>query len=83
MPSVPPFEEPVVPRDDIRRLEQMITQLATTVDAIKKDQNIQFTRIAQLQADLDLIRAAWGNIERRDRRSDPRSTNSDSIKRGS
>ena len=49
-------DEPLATRDDIRRLERTIEQLRQALD-------VQFTRIAQLQADLDLIRGAWNKLE--------------------
>jgi hypothetical protein len=50
-------------REDIRRLERLIADLTGIVQEVQKDQRVQFTRIAQLQADLDLIRAAWSKVK--------------------
>ena len=55
-------EQSLATRDDIRRLEAMIGALTKTMDRIAHDQDVQFKRIAQLQADIDLIRAAWSQI---------------------
>ena len=52
-----------MPTDDKRRLEQLIAALQTTVDSITRDQKVQFTRIAQLQADIDVIRSAWSKLK--------------------
>ena len=62
MPAVPPTDSALATRDDIRRLEQLITAFQTAMDRITHDQDVQFKRIAQLQADIDLIRSAWTKI---------------------
>ena len=36
------------------------------LDEINRELRVQFTRIAQLQADLDLMRAAWARVEGKD-----------------
>jgi hypothetical protein len=59
VPAVPPTDAVLATRDDIRRLEHLIAALQTTMDRIVHDQEVQFKRIAQLQADIDLVRAAW------------------------
>jgi hypothetical protein len=59
VPAVPPPDSAPATRDDIRRLEDMILALKKEVDRIVHDQDVQFKRIAQLQADLDLVRGAW------------------------
>ena len=48
--------------DDIRRLEGRIAELVRLLDAVIREQKTQFTRIAQLQADLDLIRGVWTRL---------------------
>jgi hypothetical protein len=48
--------------DDLAALRQQLAQLQATVDQIAHDQQIQFTRIAQIQADLDLVRGAWNQL---------------------
>ena len=55
MATAPP-DHPFATRDDIRRLEQLIEEM-------RHDLDVQFTRIAQLQADLDLIRGAWSKVK--------------------
>ena len=40
----------------------MITALQKAMDRIVHDQDVQFKRIAQLQADIDLVRGAWTKI---------------------
>lgn len=59
MPAVPPTDSAPATRDDIRRLEDMIRALKKEGDRIVHNQDVQFKRIAQLQADFDLVRAAW------------------------
>jgi hypothetical protein len=43
----------------ILALEAQVARLETTLNQHHQDLDIQFRRIAQLQADLDAIRAAW------------------------
>jgi hypothetical protein len=54
--------EPAAMPDDLAALRQQLAQLQATVDQIAHDQQIQFTRIAQIQADLDLVRGAWNQL---------------------
>jgi hypothetical protein len=56
MPSGPP-DPTVATRADIERLERQISDLRTALDTHAKDLKMQFTRLAQLQADVDVIRA--------------------------
>lgn len=64
----PPADQPLATRDDIRRLERLI-------DEMKRQQDVPFTRIGQLQAHIDLIRGAWSKVERRRlRKGSPRFT---------
>ena len=59
MPAVPAPDSALATRDDIRRLEEMILALKREIDRIVHDQEVQFKRIAQLQAEMDLVRRAW------------------------
>ncbi|HET9264867.1 MAG TPA: hypothetical protein VFO14_17585 [Vicinamibacterales bacterium] len=59
MPAVPPTDSALATRDDIRRLEELMRVLQKAMDRIVHDQEVQFKRIAQLQADIDLVRGAW------------------------
>ena len=59
MPAVTPTDSALATRDDIRRLEELIAALQKAMDRIVHDQLVQFTRMAQLQADIDLVRGAW------------------------
>jgi hypothetical protein len=49
-------------RDDFQRLERLTADLQATLKQIVHDQEIQFTRIAQLQADIDMVRGAWTKL---------------------
>jgi hypothetical protein len=62
MSSLPAADYPITTRDDIRHLEQQVAELKAAIDHITHDLHVQFTRIAQLQADNDLIRAAWSKV---------------------
>jgi hypothetical protein len=45
-----------VMRAEIARLERRLDAL---VDEFRKERDVQLTRIAQIQADIDMIRATW------------------------
>ena len=49
--------------DNIQELRQQVAELKAALDKIAREQDVHFTRIAQLQADIDLIRAAWVNVK--------------------
>jgi hypothetical protein len=49
-------------REDVRRLEKMLAALQLTIDELRRDQAVQFMRIAQLQADIDVVRGAWSKV---------------------
>jgi len=63
MPSIRSADEPLATRDDIQRFERQLAEIRATLKQVEHDQQIQFTRIAQLQADMDVIRSAWAKIE--------------------
>ena len=56
MPSGSP-DPAVATRADIERLERQMADLRTALESHKKELLMQFTRLAQLQADVDVIRA--------------------------
>jgi uncharacterized protein YigA (DUF484 family) len=45
-----------------RRLRNVIDDLKTEVTANRRDLDVQFTRIAQVQAEIDDLRKAWKKI---------------------
>ena len=60
-----PNDHPFATREELRRLEDRITERVRLLDPVIRDQKIQFTRIAQLQADLDLVRGVWTRLQPR------------------
>jgi hypothetical protein len=56
-------------RAEFERLEREIRKLVERVNETTRELGIQFERIAQLQADIDIIRAARAKSERRNQRS--------------
>lgn len=46
-------------RAEIERLRDEVRVQRATVDACRRDIETQFTRIAQMQAELDDVRRAW------------------------
>jgi hypothetical protein len=63
LPSAPTPDSPVASRDEVRRLEQQLAEIRETLAAVLRDQQVQFTRIAQLQADIDVIRGTWSKLK--------------------
>ena len=63
MPASPAPDEPLATRDDLRRLESELAELRDAVARLLREQQVHFTRMAQLQADIDLIRSAWSKIK--------------------
>lgn len=62
MPAVPPTDSALATRDDISRLEELVAALRKVMDRITHDQQVQFKRIAQLHADIGLIRSTWTKL---------------------
>jgi len=51
-----------VRRDEFNNVIDLINQRGEIVNAMLRNQEIQFQRIAQIQADLDRIKQAWARI---------------------
>ena len=49
-------------RAEFDRAMDRIDRLSKQLSDVQRELSIQFDRIAQLQADIDLIRAAWTNV---------------------
>jgi hypothetical protein len=56
-------------RAEFLRLEGEVLKLADRINETTRELGIQFERMAQLQADVDIIRAAWAKTDRRKQRS--------------
>jgi hypothetical protein len=56
-------------RAEFLRLEREVRKLADRINETTRELGIQFERMAQLQADVDIIRAAWAKTDRRKQRS--------------
>jgi hypothetical protein len=48
-----------VRREEFNRLIDMLNERTELLNRLLKDQQIQFQRIAQIQAELDLMKHAW------------------------
>jgi hypothetical protein len=57
-------------RAELQRLEGELRKLAERINETTRELGIQFDRLAQLQADVDIIRAAAAKTAKRKRRSD-------------
>lgn len=51
-------------REELNRLVDHLNERADVINRLVQDQQIQFQRIAQLQAELDLIKSAWERLKR-------------------
>jgi hypothetical protein len=49
-------------REEFNRLLDRVNALSRDLDAAHRELRIQFERMAQLQADIDLIRSAWARV---------------------
>jgi hypothetical protein len=58
-PPTMPDSNPAT-RADIERLERRLDAL---IDEFRKERDIHLKRIAQIQADIDIIRGAWARIK--------------------
>jgi hypothetical protein len=63
MRAIPSPDQHLATRDDILRIQRQLAELRDFIDRIMHDQQVQFTRIAQLQADIDVIRGARSQIQ--------------------
>jgi hypothetical protein len=51
-------------RGEVRRLREEVRGQRAIVDQCRHDLDTQFTRIAQIQAELDEVRGAWVRLPR-------------------
>jgi DNA-directed RNA polymerase specialized sigma24 family protein len=56
-----PDQTPAMP-EEIQRLQRQVADLQALVEQHGRDIQMHVTRMGQLQADIDLIRAAWLRI---------------------
>jgi len=60
--NVPRSDPSLATRDDIYRLERQIEALKAALERHDREIQMHVTRMGQLQADIDVIRAAWTKI---------------------
>lgn len=53
-----------VRREEFHRLVDLLNERADVINGILRDQQIQFHRIAQIQAELDLMKHQWTRLKR-------------------
>ncbi len=51
-----------VTRDEFNRVIEMLNERGTIMNDLAHNQEVQFKRLAQLQAELDLIKRAWERL---------------------
>ena len=51
-----------VRREEFNRLIDMLNERGTLLNKLLQDQQIQFQRMAQMQAELDLVKKAWERL---------------------
>jgi hypothetical protein len=49
-------------REEFNQLRERVNALTRDLDAAHRELRIQFERMAQLQADIDVIRGAWSKV---------------------
>jgi hypothetical protein len=62
---IPRAKHAVVTRAEFNRMVARLNERGQIINDLQKTQNIQFQRLAQLQAELDLIKRAWDKISLR------------------
>lgn len=61
---IPPVRRAaVVTRAEFNRLIARLNERAEIINDLQRHQQVQFQRIAQLQAELDLIKRAWSRLQ--------------------
>jgi hypothetical protein len=53
---------PTPTREEFSRLTHEVSRLSNELAAAQRELRIQFERMAQLQADIDIIRGAWSKV---------------------
>jgi hypothetical protein len=64
-PRIAPTRERAVGRQGINRLIERLNERAEIINELQRNQQIQFHRLAQLQAELDVIKRGWEKIRAR------------------
>lgn len=64
-PRVAPTRHRAITREEFNRLVERLNERAEIIDDLQRSQQIQFQRLAQLQAELDVMRRAWEKLRRR------------------
>ena len=64
MPPGQPPDDSLATTDDLRRLEQQVRELLARLEHLEREHKMQFTRLAQLQADVDVIHAGLKPVDR-------------------
>lgn len=59
---IPATRHAVITRAEFNRLIARLNERGQIINDLQKNQDIQFQRLAQLQAELDLIKRAWEKI---------------------
>jgi len=69
IPRIPKARQTGVSRDEFNRVIEMLNQRGKVLEeygnaltTIRRDLDVQFRRIAQLQAELDQIKQAWAKM---------------------
>jgi hypothetical protein len=53
-----------VTREEFKRLIKRLNERAEIINDLQQNQQIQFQRLAQLQAEVDVIKRAWDKLRR-------------------
>lgn len=63
-PRIAPGRLQAVTRTEFNRLIERLNERAEIIDDLQRNQQIQFQRLAQLQAEVDVIKRAWDKLRR-------------------
>jgi hypothetical protein len=63
MTSTTPPDGSLAARHEVERLAREIVELKAAVERLERQNLTQITRVGQLQADIDAIRAAWAKFQ--------------------
>ena len=55
-------KRPDVSRAEFNRLVDLLNERSTIINDMRDNQEIQFRRLAQLQAEVDLLKRAWDRL---------------------
>ena len=62
-PRIPRAHRESVSREEFNRVIDLLNERGEILNDLRHNQDVQFSRIAQMQAELDAIRRAWERMK--------------------